>query len=262
MLQARDLFLLILNTDIANESVTPGSLLIPATWDAESEVALQNNRMFIISRQPDESQHRLVAHLGAQGGRPTLTLEQLDINDEAVSEEVQRAYEQRILNHLTKRLQDGLNYVSVDAISAENDILRIDYSVKPTSFTRTYNAFETRNLFTTILNVDAAKRFGNWQPDTEITLQHRKITLNSTFWDGTQTQRLALVARLGLANGEPLVGLERLTFNGQDAAPWDRTSAELLLETNLAKRIRAELGKDIVIVSIVAADDTMSVTYR
>ena len=106
------------------------------------------------------------------------------------------------------------------------------------------------------------KRFGNWQPDTAITLQNRKITLNSTFWDGSQTQRLDLAARLGSANGDPLVGLDQLTFNGQDAAPWDRTSAETLLEANLAKRLRAELGNNIVITAVVAADDTLSVTYR
>ena len=263
LLQTRELFLSILNTEVANESVREGSLLIPAIWQADSAVSLRDGTVHITSfDQESNIRHELEARLGAQGGQPTFELLWLDMYHQRVSEEVRQAYERQILNGFQQRLQTRLGYDAVTAISAENGVMIVHYSIAPTTHSITYSAAETRDLFLTILNEDMWKRFGDWQPNTEITLDFRKITLISSHWNGTETQRIELVARLGAANGDPLVGLERLSFNGENAAPWDRTSAESMLETNLAKRLRAELGNDVVILATVAANNTLTVTYR
>ena len=49
LLQTRELFLSILNTEVANESVREGSLLIPAIWQADSAISLRDGTIHLTS---------------------------------------------------------------------------------------------------------------------------------------------------------------------------------------------------------------------
>lgn len=261
LLQTRDMFLSILNTDIANEALLPDSDLIPAVWSVNSGVELKGNQIHLTSFSEDGVRHEFLASLGAQNGQPHFAFGWIDINGQRLSADLTETYEAKILTGLTRRLQADLNYNSVSAISAENGMMTVNYAITPPTLSAELSATEARDLFLLILNEDIQHRFGNWQPNTEITLQYRKITLVSTFWDGTQVQTLTLVARMTAANGEPIIGLEQLRFNDNDIAPWDRTSAEELLETNLAKRFRATHG-NVAILSVAANNDTLTIRYR